>query len=172
MKIETPYRLTPEVERYFHEAGKGRPDARGEVLRSIHEPLDIKRIEAVLTPGYKSMLRDTIALTHIHGGIAVNAMPSHAMCEIDIRLLPGSTADAMIERVKEAVGKNGEVEVLLKGEPVPPSPTNTELYRALAKVFTDAEPGSRGGDRRRRNFRQPLLSRARHRRRTASRRSR
>ncbi|MGZ8829259.1 MAG: M20/M25/M40 family metallo-hydrolase [Thermoanaerobaculia bacterium] len=143
LKIETPYRLTPAVEKYFHEAGKGRPDARGEVLRSIHEPLDIKRIEAVLTPGYKSMLRDTIALTHIHGGIAVNAMPSHAMCEIDIRLLPGSTADSMIERVKEAVGKNGDVEVLLKGEPVPPSPTNTELYRTLAKVFIAAEPGSR-----------------------------
>ena len=26
---------------------------------------------------------------------------------------------------------------------MPPSPTSTELYRALAKVFTDAEPGSR-----------------------------
>jgi acetylornithine deacetylase/succinyl-diaminopimelate desuccinylase-like protein len=142
LQIETPYRLTPEIERYFHEAGKRRTDARGEVLRSIGEPLDIKRIESVLTPGYKSMLRDTIALTHISGGIAPNALPATAFCDVDIRLLPGSPTKAMLERVKEAVGKNADVEVLLEGEPVPESPANTDLFRTLSKVMTNAEPES------------------------------
>jgi acetylornithine deacetylase/succinyl-diaminopimelate desuccinylase-like protein len=142
LKVETPYRLTPEVARFFHEAGKSRRDQRGEVLRTITEPLDIKRIEAVLTPGYKSLLRDTIALTHISGGIAVNAIPANATCDVDIRLLPGSTTEAMIGRVKEAVGHNAEVEVLLAGEPVPESPFDTELFRTLAKTMTGAEPGS------------------------------
>ncbi|HEY3056206.1 MAG TPA: M20/M25/M40 family metallo-hydrolase [Thermoanaerobaculia bacterium] len=142
LKIETPYRLTPEVARFFHEAGKARSDPRSELLRTIAEPLDIKRIEKVLTPGYRSLLRDTVALTHISGGIAVNAIPANAMGDVDIRLLPGSTTEAMIGRVKEAVGKNAEVEVLLAGEPVPESPADTELFRTLARAFTSAEPGS------------------------------
>lgn len=142
LKIETPYRLTPEIARYFRDAGRHRTDARGEVLRAIGEPLDVKRIDAILTPGYKSMLRDTIALTHLSAGISVNALPNSATCDVDIRLLPGSTGDAMIGRVKAAVGKNADVEVLLAGVPAPESPANTELFHALAKVMQNAEPGS------------------------------
>ena len=142
LAIETPYRLLPEVERYFHAAGKHRPDERGEVLRTIKEPLDLKRIERVLTPGYKSLLRDTIALTHLTGGIAPNALAGRASCDVDIRLLPGSTSDAMIGRVKDAVGKNAEVEVLLAGEPTPESPANTGLFRVLVNAMVKAEPES------------------------------
>ncbi len=142
LAIETPYRLLPEVERYFHSAGKHRPDERGQVLRSIHEPLDLKRIERVLSPGYRSLLRDSIALTHLTGGIAPNALPAKATCDVDIRLLPGSTTAPMIERVKTAVGKNGEVEVLLAGEPVPESSSDTLLFRTLVREMTKAEPGS------------------------------
>jgi len=142
LKIETPYRLTPEVVKFFHEAGKARNDARGEVLRTIAEPLDLERINKVLTPGYRSLLHDTIALTHITGGIAVNAIPANASGDVDVRLLPGSTADAMIDRVKTAVGSNGDVEILLKGEPVPESSSATELFRSVTKTMLEAEPGS------------------------------
>jgi len=142
LAIETPYRLLPEVERYFHAAGKHRPDERGEVLRTIKEPLDLKRIERVLTPSYKSLLRDSIALTHITGGIAPNALAGSASCDVDIRLLPGSTPDAMIGRVKDAVGKNAEVEVRLAGEPTPESPANTGLFRVLVNAMVKAEPES------------------------------
>ncbi len=142
LKIETPYKLTPEVKRYFHAAGKYRVDARGEVLRAIGEPLDIPRIEKILSPGYRSLLRDTIALTHLTGGTSPNALPAIATCDVDIRLLPGSQAGPMIERVKEAVGKNAEVEVLLAGEPVAESSSDTDLFRLLVKDFTASEPGS------------------------------
>jgi acetylornithine deacetylase/succinyl-diaminopimelate desuccinylase-like protein len=142
LKIETPYRLTPEVEKYFHAAGKSRKDARGEVLRAIGEPLDLPGIEKILSPGYKALLRDTIALTHLSGGTSPNAMPANATCDLDIRLLPGSPAAPMIERVKEAVGKNADVEVLLAGEPAPESTSDTDLFRLLVKDLVASEPGS------------------------------
>jgi acetylornithine deacetylase/succinyl-diaminopimelate desuccinylase-like protein len=142
LAIETPYKLLPEVERYFHAAGKHRPDERGAVLQTIKEPLDIKRIERVLTPGYKALLRDTIALTHITGGIAPNALAGTATCDVDIRLLPGETSEPMLARVKEAVGKNADVEILLAGEPTPESPANTELFRTLVAAMVRAEPES------------------------------
>lgn len=142
LQIPTPYRLTPEVERYFHAAGKSRTDARGEVLRSIGEPLDVERIDKILSPGYKALLRDTIALTHLTGGTAPNAIPAAATCDVDIRLLPGSTTAAMIVRVKQAIGENADLEVLLAGEPVPESPSDTALFRLLVKDFTESEPRS------------------------------
>ena len=142
LAIETPYKLLPEVERYFHAAGKHRPDERGAVLQRIKEPLDIKTIERVLTPGYKALLRDTIALTHVTGGIAPNALAGTATCDVDIRLLPGETSEPMIARVKEAVGKNADVEILLAGEPTPESPANTELFRTLVAAMVRAEPES------------------------------
>lgn len=142
LRIPHPYRLTPEVARYFHAAGKARRDARGEVLRSIAEPLDVKKIEAVLSPGYRSLLRDSLAVTRVAGGSAVNSIPARASADIDIRLLPGSNPGEMLTRVTEAIGENAGLEVLLAGEPAPASPSDTELFRAIAKEMRAAEPGS------------------------------
>ena len=143
MGIETPYRLTPEVKRFFGEAGKARPDKRGALMQSISEPLNPKQIEETLPPGYRSMLQDTIALTRVTGGSAPNSIPARASADIDIRLLPGSSADEMLERVKTAVGSNAEVEILLRGEVVEETPIDTELYAVLEKAMKADEAGSR-----------------------------
>jgi acetylornithine deacetylase/succinyl-diaminopimelate desuccinylase-like protein len=141
-QIERPYRLTDSVKRYLHEAGRGRPDERGEVLRAISTPLDTKRIERVLSPAYRSLLRDTIALTRISGGTSINAIPVVATANLDIRLLPDEAPEPMLRRVREAAGKNIDVEVLLASEPVPDSPTDTELFRVLSAAMRRQDPGS------------------------------
>ncbi len=142
LEIETPYRLTPEVAEYFHEAGKPRPDVRGEILRTIREPLDVARIEKDLPPGYRSLLRDTIVVTRLSGGSSVNSIPATASADIDIRLLPGADSGQMLRRVTEALGKDVKVEVLLDSEPVPASPANTPLFRVLERAMKEDEPGS------------------------------
>ncbi len=144
-KIETPYRLTPSVARHFHEAGKARPDERGEVLRTIREPLDLDRVRRVLTPGYRSLLRDTIAITRIDGGASVNSIPARASADLDIRLLPDEKAEPMVEKVRAAAGKNATLDVLLAGEPVDETSTGTELYRTVAANMQQSEPGSKLG---------------------------
>jgi acetylornithine deacetylase/succinyl-diaminopimelate desuccinylase-like protein len=140
--LETPYRLTDSVARTAAIAARERKDARGQRMRLLREPLDIPAIERELPPGYRSLLRDTIAITHLAAGSAVNVIPSRAIADIDIRLLPGSTPDAMLARVKQAAGKNATVDVLLAGEPVPESPASTELFDALARAMRKASPGS------------------------------
>lgn len=143
--IETPYRLTPEIARYLREAGRARPagEARGQFLRTIREPLDPKQVEDVLPSGYRSLLRDTVVVTRVAAGMIVNAVPATAIAELDVRLLPDSNTSDMLARVKEAVGKEAEVEVLLAGERTPPSPSDTDLFRVLSRAMVEDEPGSR-----------------------------
>jgi acetylornithine deacetylase/succinyl-diaminopimelate desuccinylase-like protein len=141
-RIPTPYRLTPAVARAFRGGGKARHDERGEVLRGISEPLDVARIERVLSPGYRSLLRDTIAITRIAGGHSINVLPATASADVDIRLLPDETTAPMVANVKAALPAGGDLQILLAGQPVPESPSDTELFRVLAAAMMKAEPGS------------------------------
>jgi acetylornithine deacetylase/succinyl-diaminopimelate desuccinylase-like protein len=142
-KIPTPYRLTPAVERAFHALGATKVDEKGEVLRAIREPLDRARIERVLPAGYRSLLRDTIAVTRIDTGDCTNCLPAVATADVDIRLLDDQTPDAMLAKVKALLPKEGaSLEVLLSAAPVPESPSDSELFRILAAAMAKDEPGS------------------------------
>ena len=164
-RIPTPYRLTPAVARAFHEAGKARHDERGEVLRGIAEPIDVARVERVLSPGYRSLLRDTIAITRIDGGTSINVLPTTATADVDIRILPDETTEPMVAKVKETLPPGGDLTVLLAGQPVPDSPTDNELFRVLDASMKKAEADSVvGGGGRQRDVGQPVFSRARDRR--------
>ncbi len=140
--IPTPYRLVPSVDRYFKALARSKHDYRGELMRSMKEPLDVDRVEKVLSPGYRSLLRDTIALTRIAGGTSMNAIPAQAVCDVDIRLLPDESPDAMLAKVTSAVGKNAEVDVVLSGNPVKETPSDTDLFRVLAAELQASEAGS------------------------------
>lgn len=140
--IETPYRLNESVARAAAAAAAARKDGRGAMLRLLREPLDVVAIERDLPPGYRALLRDTITITRLSAGNAVNVVPPAAFAEIDIRLLPDSNRDAMLKAVQTAVGNNGKVDVLLSVDAAPESPATGELYESLARVFLDAAPGS------------------------------
>ncbi|MEA2571360.1 MAG: hypothetical protein QOI24_3361 [Acidobacteriota bacterium] len=144
--IETPYRLTPPAERYFAALAKTKNDYRGDAMRALRTPLDVDHLKKALSPGYRALLHDTIALTRVNGGTSLNSIPAHATGDVDIRLLPDETPDAMIAAVRDAVtagaGKRGEVDVLVSSQPVPESPSDTELYRVLTRQMQKAEPNS------------------------------
>jgi acetylornithine deacetylase/succinyl-diaminopimelate desuccinylase-like protein len=141
-KLPKPYRLLPSVARYFHVAGTARHDPRGELLRSIAEPLDPKHLEAALPPGYRVLLRDTVAVTRIEGGTSINAMPAHAIAELDCRLLPDEGPEAMTKAIAAAAGSDVDVEVVLDAQPVADTPVDTDLFRLITRAFQRDEPGS------------------------------
>jgi acetylornithine deacetylase/succinyl-diaminopimelate desuccinylase-like protein len=142
VKIPTPYRVTPAVDRFFKIRGASKNDEKGEVLRLLRNPVDAERVERVLPPGYRSLIHDTIAITEIHGGICPNCLPMTAMADVDIRVLDDETTDAMLTKVRQTIPKEGKVEVLLAGTPVQESPSDTELFRVLAAAMKRSEPGS------------------------------
>ena len=140
--LETPYRLTPSVERSVAAMAAVRTGLKGERLRIVREPLDVPRIKRELPPGIRNLLHDTIAITTLRAGYAINAVPTKATAEVDIRLLPGSETGPMLERIREAVGSNATVEVIHAGSPSPESPAKGELYDTIAAAMRAADPGS------------------------------
>ncbi len=143
--IETPYRLTDVVARTSAISAAARKDGGALRMRVLREPLDVARIERDLPAGYRSLLRDTITITRLAAGSAVNVIPSRAIGEVDIRLLPGSSSETMLAKVREAVGQDATVEVILASEPAPESPASGELYDTLSRVFRASAPGSAVG---------------------------
>lgn len=142
-QIPTPNRLTPDVEAYFHAAGEARRDERGEVLRNIAAELGGPRIAKALTPAYRALLHDTIAITRVAAGSSVNSIPANATAEVDIRLLPDEEPQPMLDRVRSVAGKEVEIEVLLAGKPAPATRANTELFTTLQRLMEKESPGSR-----------------------------
>ncbi len=143
--LQTPYRVDPSVERVTASAVAARSDGRAAKFRLVREPLDVPLIERELPPGFRALLRDTIAVTHISAGNAVNVIPTRAQASIDIRLLPTTHPDAMLARVREAVGKDGSVEVLLSSEPTPDSPVSGPLFASMTRLMRASSPGSTAG---------------------------
>lgn len=140
--LETPYRLTPSVARNAAAIAAIRSGPKGERYRLLREPLDIPRIEKELPPSMLNLLRDTITITRLQAGNAVNVVPVKAVAEIDIRLLPDSHTEPMFERVRNAAGSNAKVEVIHAGEPSPESPSSGELFDTIAAAMRKAEPES------------------------------
>jgi acetylornithine deacetylase/succinyl-diaminopimelate desuccinylase-like protein len=143
--IPTPYRLSDVVARTSAISAAARRDGGRGKLQMLRAPLDPIRIETELPAGYRSLLRDTITITHLSAGSAVNVVPSRAIGDVDIRLLPDTSSAEMLAKVRAAAGTNATVDVLLAGEPSPESPASGELYDALSRVFRASAPGSAVG---------------------------
>jgi acetylornithine deacetylase/succinyl-diaminopimelate desuccinylase-like protein len=144
-RIPTPYRITPAVARYFAVLGAFKNDYKGEALRAAAHGGDPARAAKTLPSGYRSLMHNTVAITQIHGGVCTNCLPLNAAADVDIRVLDDEKPDAMLAQVKATLPKDAQLEVLLAGTPMPPSSTETDLYRLLVAEMLKAEPGSAAG---------------------------
>lgn len=89
-----------------------------------------------------ALTRDTIVVTSVHAGTTVNSLPREAVADVDCRLVPGSSPDVLLQRIRESIKSRAEVEVLLRDEGAPSSPIDTPLYRHLARELGRAEKKS------------------------------
>ena len=144
-RIETPYRLEANVARSFALLGKARTDARGAQFRAIKAPLDVTKLPSEFGAGFRALLHDTITITSVNAGSSVNVLPTSATADLDIRLLPDSSPQEMVARIKAAAGKDVEVQTLVYTPATAPSPIDSELVATMMSVMRAAEPGSAAG---------------------------
>ena len=86
----------------------------------------------------------TFAPTVIHGGSKTNVIPDAVDIEVDVRTLPGQTADEVRALLEDALGDvAGSVEVLrAHDDPSTASPMDTPLWDSLGRVTKQFYEGS------------------------------
>ena len=93
-----------------------------------------------MSPGLPVYFLDTLQVTEIDNGAGSNVVSPVATAAIDIRLLPDSDSEAFLSEVREILGPDLEVEVVLNAPEAAASPTGHAIYRALEKTLTIRAP--------------------------------
>lgn len=140
---QPPPRLLPFVADYFRRVAQleSAPLAKKfrDMRRALKDPTFEKAIES--NEQYGWMLRDTVSLTVIRSGVQTNVIPSTAYCELDVRLLPGSSPEAFVKELRKVVDDPSiRIETILKFRPPNSSETNTLLYRAIEATIHELAP--------------------------------
>jgi acetylornithine deacetylase/succinyl-diaminopimelate desuccinylase-like protein len=86
----------------------------------------------------------TISPNIVRGGVKSNVIPDTVELELDIRTLPGVTADEVDAELRDLIGDLADrVEIgRLQDSESTASPTGNEMWQALARRVASAHPGS------------------------------
>ena len=143
LAAERPPRVLAEVQEYFSRLATVMDggDAGGyrDVTRSLADPRFRARFFADL--GHAAMVRTTFAANILEASRKRNVIPSEAWAEIDCRMLRGEDPDEIVVWVRSVVADAGvEVRAIQAAKEANVSPTDSELYHALARALRRIEP--------------------------------
>jgi len=143
IKWETPYQILPTVKEYFLKMAPKQPPDERPFFEDIEKGLNDPSFSVWLTSNqiYNAMVRDTISLTILQGGNKANVIPSESTATLDCRLIPGSSKEDFLKKVKARLGSEIEVEVIAQSQSLPPSPLDTDLFRVISKLAGENDPG-------------------------------
>jgi len=88
-----------------------------------------------------SSLRNTATPTILKAGTKINVIPAEAECQVDCRILPGTTLESLENELRAVVGDQVEIDF----GPVYPaleSDPDSPLFETIREVVTEIEPGS------------------------------
>jgi len=140
---ETPIRLLPSVEEYFHALAPQEKEPRASQFRNIRKalknPAFVKSLSA--DEDYNYLLRDTVSLTVLKGSQQTNVIPATASAELDVRLLPGEDPQVFLALLRKVIADESiEIEGINKFKTPNASPTDTALYRTIGEVVHEYSP--------------------------------
>ena len=147
-----PIRMTPAMARFLEAAAAVLPETFAGTLRAIADgeldPAAADRaIDGLCDPMYaralRAVIRDTMSPDVIHSGVKYNVVPGDAMIEVDCRILPGTTAEAVRAEIERKIGPEllpaCRLEQLNQGEPVE-TPAEGPLWDILVATLRDHDP--------------------------------
>lgn len=105
VRWQTPIRLLPSVEEYFHQIAALQPEPLASqyrnVRQSLRDPAFVRKVTADEDLNYR--LRDTVSLTMLKGSEQTNVIPDTAFAQIDVRLLPGDDPKEFVAELRKVV---------------------------------------------------------------------
>ncbi|HEY6291740.1 MAG TPA: M20/M25/M40 family metallo-hydrolase [Terriglobia bacterium] len=140
---ETPVRLLPSVEQYFHQIASTEPEpfasAFLNIRQSIQDPAVLKKISA--DPELNYRVRATVSLTMLQGSPQTNVIPDRAEANLDVRLLPGDDPQEFLSQLRAVVNDDHiNMEPVTVFRPPNSSSTDTSLYRIITSVVQRYDP--------------------------------
>jgi acetylornithine deacetylase/succinyl-diaminopimelate desuccinylase-like protein len=85
------------------------------------------------------MVRSSVSPNIFTGGYRSNVIPSEAKARLDVRMVPGEDAPALLEQIRNAID-DPAVDVQFTGggsrQPIPATRTDSELFKAVEAAVT------------------------------------
>jgi acetylornithine deacetylase/succinyl-diaminopimelate desuccinylase-like protein len=127
------------------EAAKGHADVAAAMEALLKDPSDAKSIALVAgkDPTWNATLRTTCVATMLEAGHATNALPQRARANINCRIFPGVTQEA-VRRQLETVVADPQVKVStleVRGPSSPPPPLTPAILGPVQKLSAEYFPG-------------------------------
>ncbi|MCZ8325023.1 MAG: M20/M25/M40 family metallo-hydrolase [Sphingomonadaceae bacterium] len=122
-----PVEFTDTTRTYFRVAGAGRNDAIGQAMVALAANPADSQAEAVVNtvPFLHSNLRTTCVATMLDAGHARNALPQRARANVNCRIFPGHSVEAIRQELAGIIADPGVTVTALA--PLRPSPPNPPL---------------------------------------------
>ena len=141
-----PIELNSTTRAYFeHQAATAPPEVAADVRAILANPPSEEAAERIWlrNPNWNGTLRTTCVATKIEGGHAENALPQRAKANVNCRILPGTTIEAVQEQLTRLVADPG-VRISLQGDrgitaPVPP--LTSQVVDPATRVAARIWPG-------------------------------
>ena len=144
--FEFPPQLNDITRAYFTRAAPAQLDAqtRADMLAVAKEPMDraaAARLSAQ-SPYFNSLLRTTCVATRLDGGHAPNALPQLASANVNCRILPGVSVNAVITELTKVLADSA-IQISLVGEATPSKPAvlREDVMTATEAIVKSMFPG-------------------------------
>jgi acetylornithine deacetylase/succinyl-diaminopimelate desuccinylase-like protein len=148
---DPPVQLIPITRRFLTMLSRTSAAPLSDHFRTLAESTDraaIARADLEISkdPFLHAIIRNTIAPVMMNAGFRSNVIPGSAQATINLRLIPGTNPNDVIRDLERVVG-DPSIEVKLASPaagPVgnPPSPEDTDLFRALVRQARAVFPGA------------------------------
>jgi acetylornithine deacetylase/succinyl-diaminopimelate desuccinylase-like protein len=140
---QTPVRLLPSVEEYFHQLASVEPEPLASQFRSIRTSLKNPEVVKELSAkeDFNYLIRDTVSLTVLKGAEQTNVIPSMAYAQLDVRLLPGDDPAEFTRRL-QAVIKDPKIQITPESAYRAPNSSSirTRLYQTFIQAIHEYNP--------------------------------
>ena len=150
LAVQGAPRLTPAMAQFLETVGTSLDDEPRRLVKALTDP-DPRPAELALDAAcdpmsgrvLRALLRDTVSPDIIHAGVKYNVIPGEATIEIDCRLLPGTSEEAMRQIVLDRIGPElaavCDVDLVIHAPPVD-APASGQLYDTMVRTLLDHDP--------------------------------
>ena len=136
---EYPVQLTPESKTFFLTLSKVNSGVAAERLRNLVNgtAAQVRAADSAISkdPLLHAIMRNTMAPVIMSGGFRANVIPGSATATVNLRLIPGTDPREIVKLMEQLIA-DPRVTVKLAAAavnaPIPVSPIENELYKALA----------------------------------------